>query len=353
MSARTAPQRRPTVQDVAREAGVSASTVSRALNGSGYAAPEVRARVKASARRIGYVPDANARSLRSRTSRSVGVLISDLRNPFYADLAAGIESGLRAADHYMILVNDDGRVADEETAIDTFLAMRVSGVILTPVSGKAVNRLRRQGIHVVQVDRTMGRSTDAVVSANETGAHCLTSHLIELGHRRIALLIDETNWTTGARRLEGYRLAHKEARLVVDEDLIVHASFDVAEARIAAAALLDQRRDVTAVFAANNVLAQATLEELQRRGIEVPGQISLAGYDDVPWMSLVKPGLTTVTQHTVEMGKQCAELLLSRLTGKRSGGRSKIVRIDPELRLRGSTGPAPRRRRRATASTRA
>src|SRR3954454_18413669 len=128
--------RRPTVQDVAREAGVSASTVSRALHTRGYASPAVRARVQAAPERIGYVTDHTARNLRSRTSTSIGVLISDLRNPFYADLAAGIEEELRAAEYQMVLVNDNGDPAEEMQPAETLLAMRVPGVIVTPVTAK-------------------------------------------------------------------------------------------------------------------------------------------------------------------------------------------------------------------------
>ncbi len=326
---------------MAREAGVSPSTVSRALNGSGYAAPEVRERVLAAAARIGYVPDANARTLRSRSSRSIGVLISDLRNPFYADLAAGIEQVLRAAGYHMVLVNDDGRAEEEMSAVQAFVAMRVPGVIVTPVSAGAVQSLCRQGVRVVQADRRVStRYGDAVLGANESGAELVTRHLLGLGHRRIALLIDETKWTTGSGRLAGYRAAHEAAGAPVDERLIAYTtSFDVTAARGALGGLLDAYPEVTAVFAANNVLAQGALEEIQHRRMRIPLRLSLAAYDDVPWMSMVRPAITTVTQHTVEFGRRCAEVLLERLSG---GGpeRARTIRVEPELLVRGSTGPA-------------
>ncbi|MDX6251278.1 MAG: LacI family transcriptional regulator [Kribbellaceae bacterium] len=332
--------KRPTVQDVAREAGVSPSTVSRALHTRGYASPDVRDRVRAAAEKIGYVLDHNARNLRSRTSTSIGVLISDLRNPFYADLAAGIEEELRAAEYQMVLVNDNADPAEEMRAAETLLAMRVPGVIVTPVTADCPRMLQDNGVHVVCADRELRRSGgDVVLSDNKAGARELTEHLIGLGHRRIGLLIDETKWSTGAGRLAGFRAAHVDAGLTLDENLIAYTSFDADAARRTTRDLLNQ--GPTAIISANNVLAQGALAELKDRRLKIPRQISLAAYDDVPWMSLVEPALTTVDQHTVELGRSCARLLLARIR-EELPARRRIVRVAPRLIIRGSTGPAPR-----------
>ncbi|HEY0474145.1 MAG TPA: LacI family DNA-binding transcriptional regulator [Kribbella sp.] len=335
------PMKRPTVQDVAREAGVSPSTVSRALHTRGYASPDVRDRVRAAAEKIGYVLDHNARNLRSRTSTSIGVLISDLRNPFYADLAAGIEEELRAAEYQMVLVNDNADPAEEMRAAETLLAMRVPGVIVTPVTADCPRMLRDNGVHVVCADRELRRSGgDVVLSDNKAGARELTEHLIGLGHTRIGLLIDETKWSTGAGRLAGFRAAHVAAGLALDESLIGYTSFDAEAARRTTRDLLNGHQ-VTAIISANNVLAQGALAELKDRRLKIPRQISLAAYDDVPWMSLVEPTLTTVDQHTVELGRSCARLLLARIR-EELPARRRIVRVAPRLIIRGSTGPAPR-----------
>ncbi|GAA1650486.1 LacI family DNA-binding transcriptional regulator [Kribbella alba] len=332
--------KRPTVQDVAREAGVSPSTVSRALHTRGYASPDVRDRVRAAAEKIGYVLDHNARNLRSRTSTSIGVLISDLRNPFYADLAAGIEEELRAAEYQMVLVNDNADPAEEMRAAETLLAMRVPGVIVTPVTADCPRMLQDNGVHVVCADRELRRSGgDVVLSDNKAGARELTEHLIGLGHSRIGLLIDETKWSTGAGRLAGFRAAHVDADLTLDENLIAYTSFDAEAARRTTRDLLGQQP--TAIISANNVLAQGALAELKDRRLKIPRQISLAAYDDVPWMSLVEPALTTVDQHTVELGRSCARLLLARIR-EELPTRRRIVRVAPRLIIRGSTGPAPR-----------
>jgi DNA-binding LacI/PurR family transcriptional regulator len=329
------------VQDVAREAGVSPSTVSRALHTRGYASPEARERVREVALRLGYVPNHMARNLRSRTSTAIGVLISDLRNSFYADLAAGIEEVLRAEGHQMILVNDSGDPAEEMLAAETLLAMQVPGVIVTPVTANCPKMLRQNGIHVVCADRELGRpGGDVVISDNKAGARELTEHLIGLGHTRIGLLIDETKWSTGAGRLAGFRAAHTDAGLELDEDLVAYTSFGAEAARRTTSDLLNQHK-VTAILSANNVLAQAALAELKDRRLRIPQRISLAAYDDMPWMSLVQPALTTVDQHTVDLGRNCARLLLSRIRDELPPKR-RIVRVAPRLVVRGSTGPAAR-----------
>ena len=182
--------RRPTISDLATAAGVSKSTASRVMSGRGYVAAPVRERVRDAALRLGYVPDAVARSLRHRTSRAVGVLISDLRNPFYADLAAAIEGTLRGRGYHMILANSGG-LDDEEQAMATlFQTSRVAGVVLAPVSDGATRQLIDAGVAVIEVDRQLAPGEcDAVLVDNEAGARAATSHLLELGHRRIGLLL--------------------------------------------------------------------------------------------------------------------------------------------------------------------
>lgn len=338
------------MRDLARLAGTSPSTASRAISGKGYVAADVRTRVLAAAEQIGYVPDGNARSLRSRTSRAVGVLISDLRNPFYANLAAGIESRLRSAGYHVIVVNTDGQVDAEVQGARTFLAVRVSAAIVTPVSDRAVRMLMTGGVPVVQADRMVdGLSSDGVLVDNVRAAEDITGHLIGLGHTRIALVIDETDWTTGAGRLAGYRAALRAAGVPEDSGLVVAAGFDPAAASAAVRGLLDRRSDVTAVFAANNMLAQGVFEAVRSRGLRVPADLSIVAFDDVPWMSMVSPAITTVDQHTDELGRTCAELVLDRVAGDSpeaaamgAATRAAIRYVEPSVIIRDSSGP-PRR----------
>jgi LacI family transcriptional regulator len=198
-------ERKPvTLADIARAAGTSQSTASRALSGRGYVAAEVRDRLLAAADRLGYVPDASARTLKQKTSRVVGVIVSDLDNPFYGGLATGIEQMLREADFRMVLVGDNNESAEEMAAVRTFIAMRSPGVIITPVGSEATSLLHRRGVPVVEVDRQIATvPCDAVVIDNVRGAREAVEHLLGLGHRRIALLVVDTDWTSDAGRVAG------------------------------------------------------------------------------------------------------------------------------------------------------
>jgi LacI family transcriptional regulator len=336
---RKRPARPVTLADIARAAGTSASTASRALSGRGYVSEDARARLQEAAERLGYVPNASARTLKQQTSRVVGVAVSDLGNQFYANLAAGIEQTLREADFQMVLVSDNSDESQELACARTFLAMRAAGVIITPADRAAAALLSRSGVDVVEVDRRLAEvPCDAVVIDNERGGRDATSHLLELGHRRIALLVADTDWTTDAGRLAGYVLAHDEARVRLDERLILPIAFHAPDAEERIASLVEKRRP-TAIFAANNTLAQHAWQVLRRLGLRLPDDVSLVGFDDVPWMEMVDPGITAVAQPTLEMGRKAAELLLRRYASPTS--RRTVETLEPTLVVRGATAAPP------------
>lgn len=329
--------RAATLADVARAAGTSASTASRALSGRGYVSSDARLRLLEAAERLGYVPNASARTLKQKTSRVVGVVVSDLSNVFYAGLAASIEQTLREAGYQTVLLSDNSDSAQEIDGIRTFVAMRAAGVIMTPVGGEAAALLRRHGVAVVEVDRRVGGDgCDAVVVDNERGAHEATSHLLHAGHRRVALLVADTAWTTDAGRVAGYRAAHAAAALPVDERLILPIAFNAPDAEERIERLLDEERP-TAIFAANNTLAEQAWNILRRRGLELPHEMSLVAFDDVAWMGMVEPGITAVAQPTEELGRRAAQLLLRRTQDPAC--RSVVECLQPSLVLRGSTAP--------------
>jgi LacI family transcriptional regulator len=331
------PLRAVTLADIAREAGTSASTASRAISGRGYVSPAARERLLEVADRLGYVPNASARTLKQRTSRVVGVVVSDLGNQFYGRLAAAIEETLREADYQMVLVGDNSESAEEVAGARTFLAMRAPGVIMTPVADEASFLLARHGVAVVEIDRRLASvPCDAVVIDNERGARDATAHLLAIGHQRVGLLVADTNWTSDAGRLEGYRNAHAEAGIAVDEALLVRIGFHAPDAEASIAALLDEAHP-TAIFAANNLLAEQAWHVLRRRGLRLPDDVSLVGFDDVAWMGMVRPGITVVAQPTEELGRRAARLLLRRLADPTCA--PKVEQLEPTLVVRGSTGP--------------
>jgi len=306
--------RRATIKDVAEAAGVSRSTASRALTGRGYVATDVRERVLDAARELRYVPDATARYLKQQVSLSLGVLVSDLRNSFYARLAAGAGAAARGQGYSMVLAEDGGSVEAQLEAAETFVAMRVAGVVVTPVSADVSTYLSRHRIPVVEIDRQFAAGDcDAVVVDNHNAAQRVTQRLIDLGHRRIALFIDETTWTTGRERHSGYHAALSEAGIPLDPDLVVSSGWDVEAAHAAAVALLQTDRRPTAVFAANNVLAEGVWRAANDLALSIPADVSLVSFDDAPWMSLVTPGLTAVAQDESALGETAVRRLLERI----------------------------------------
>jgi LacI family transcriptional regulator len=334
------PHHRATLKDVALAAGVSQSTTSRALSGEGYVAAAVRQRVLAAADELGYVPHAMARSLRKQVSRSIGVLVSDLRNPFYADLAAGIASRARAHGYTMMLVDDQGSVEEELIAAEAFVSTRAAGVIVTPLSQGVSSYLLRQRVPVVEVDRQFSPGEcDAVVIDNTSIAQRMTHHLIALGHRKIALLIDETDWTTGADRFAGYQRSLEEAGIEPDPALIVAAGWDAGGARKAAIDMLARRDHPTAVFAANNLLAEGVWRAANDLGLRVPDDLSIVSFDDAQWMSMVTPGITAVVQDTVALGEAAVDRLLARIEDPDAAPVTAV--FEAQIHPRGSTA-APR-----------
>lgn len=305
---------RPTIREVADAAGVSRSTASRALSGNGYAAPDVRERVRAAAKELGYVVDVTARSLKQRTSRSVGVLVSDLRNVFYAELASGIGEEARAHGRTLVMTDLRGDGADELEAAEALVASRVAGVIATPVSRELSGFLSRIGVPLIEVDRRFdAEATDAVVVDNRAAARDTTSRLIAAGHERIALLIDETEWTTGAERQRGFLDALAAKKIRADDSLIVQAGWDAEEAMAAAKRILSRTDRPTAVFAANNVLTEGTWRAAASLGLAVPDDVSIVGFDDAPWMSMVTPGVSTRFQDAGALGATAMRALLERI----------------------------------------
>lgn len=333
---RRAPTRRATLKDVALAAGVSQSTTSRAISGEGYVAADVRARVLAAAEELGYVPHAMARSLRKQVSRSIGVLVSDLRNSFYADLAAGVASRAREHGYTMMLVDDQGIVDEEIGAAQAFVATRAAGVIVTPVSAAITEYLLKQHTPVVEVDRQFAADRcDGVIIDNGSVARRMTDHLLALGHRRIALIIDETDWTTGGERAAGYRRSLEEAGLDLEPELVATTGSDVESSRAAAIGVLARKDRPTALFAVNNLLAEGVWRAVHDLGLRVPEDVSIVSFDDAQWMSMVTPGVTAIAQDAVALGTSAMDLLLARIADPERAPSTEV--LEAQIRPRGST----------------
>jgi LacI family transcriptional regulator len=332
-----------TVADVARTAGVSVSTAARVLSGTGYASEATRRVVLEAARDLGYVPNQIARSLRTKQTRLVGLLIGDVENSFYSVIARNVESATKDAGYHVVLCNSDDDPKIEREYLQLLEGMHVDALIVTPTSKnrRYLTRFIQEGIVVVQVDRRIeGLQADAVLVDNEAGAVSAVSHLVEAGHSRIGILTGELEVSTASQRLVGER-ALKDHGIAIRPTLVRSGSFHREHAIEDATALIRAKPTPTAIFAANNILAEATLIALDQERLRVPRDVSVVAFDDVQWMDMVEPPLTTVRQPVADMARSAAELALRRLRDGFEGRPSTVV-FHTELVERGSVA-SPRK----------
>ncbi|HEY2752378.1 LacI family DNA-binding transcriptional regulator [Phenylobacterium sp.] len=337
---------RSTVQDIARRAGVHSSTVSRALNPATRhrLSAEVAARVMAIAAELGYVPNGLAASLRTRRSHTIGVILPDIADPVFAPILQGLEEAL-AADCYVAMVANAGPDPDHQRlVVERMLARQVDGLVLATVTlrDSIIDLCIKARAPVVTVSRSdEDRRVSSVVSDEARGMRLAVDHLVGLGHRRVGHIAGPQNVSTGKGRQEGFLAAMARHDLGVEPAAVAVAAAYTREAgREAAQFLLDRASHITAIVAANDLLALGIYDVLRARGLSCPGDVSVVGHNDMPLVDIVSPPLTTVRIRHREMGVQAARLLLSLVREEAQGGVDVVLR--PDLVIRESTG-APRR----------
>jgi LacI family transcriptional regulator len=336
-----------TMSDVARVANVSIATVSHVINGTRFVSAERVERVHAAMQELGYTPDATARSLRVGRTDTIGLVVPDNTNPFFAALARWIEEAGFEAGYTTILANSNERPDREHRYVSALVSKRVDGLILAPSRGDhetLARLLANAGTPVVIVDREAALPrADFVMYDNEGGSHEAARYLIELGHARIAYVAGPADTTSGTERVIGFRRALTEAGLAVSDNPVVEADFHFEGGRDACARLLGTGGRFTALFAANDLMAAGALRELATRGISVPRDMSLIGFDDAPLAKMLSPALTTIRQPPREMAQTAVSLLLSRVTGTDGSKPTRHV-LPTALVVRESTAPPPHRR---------
>jgi LacI family transcriptional regulator len=329
-----------TMRDVAERAGVSVATVSYVINGTRRVAPDTLARVRRAMAELDYQPNAVAQSLRTRTTHVIGVLVSDITNPFFATLVRGVEDAAVAAGYSVLVCNSDEDPDKANSYMRLLLRRRMDGLLIAPVrdgASPAIQELARRRMPVVFIDRkAAGVLADAVLSDNVGGAYQATRHLIERGHRRIGILLGIPGATTTEERFAGYRRALEEARIPFREELVAWGSYRVEGGRQGAAQLLSLPEPPTAIFSTNNQMTVGVLRELFLRHIPVPDKVAVVGFDDLEWAEMFIPPLTVVAQNPYEIGRRAFELLLARLNNP-SAEEFQEIRVPVELRVRGST----------------
>ena len=335
-----------TIRDVARHAGVSISTVSLALNGTGPVSEETRARIDAAVAAVRYTPNLMAQNLKRGQSKLVGMVLGDAANPFFGRLFGTIDKHISGHEHMLIVANLASD-PDRETRTLTLLKRhRVAGIIMTPLRNdpEFAAYLNEIDVPVVLVDQDVdGTTLDFVTSDHRRGTEMLTEYLARLGHRRIAYVGGQRRMWVAERRLEGFRSAMAEAGLEVEPEFEIVADYSADLAYDNVIRLMSAPRRPTAILAANNYMAIGALQAVTDLGFRCPDDVSIAGIDVVAWSSIVMPRITTVEQPIEELARVASLWMMEHVRGEaaRTGERRCHV-AEPKLVIGHSCAPPPK-----------
>lgn len=335
-----------TVHDVARHAGVSIATVSRALNGRSRISAETRERVLEIASSLGYQPNDLARSLAGMATQTIALLLPDITNPFFPELVKGVQTLADERGHLLLLCHnaDDGAKARADIAM--LRRKKVDGILLVAgtLRGRGIAEAT-SGVPTVVLDRRVpGLRSDLVTVDHRAGARLAVEHLLGLGHRRIAHVTGPSGVSSSKERLTGWEAALRAAGIEPDSGLVVRGDFLEDGGYAAGHALLERGVEFTAAFAANDLTAIGLMTSLTEAGLRVPADVSVVGFDGIHLAAYTAPPLTTVAQPIFDLGRRAAELLLERLIDGHTEPRTVV--LGTKLVERGSTGPVNKRRER-------
>jgi LacI family transcriptional regulator/LacI family repressor for deo operon, udp, cdd, tsx, nupC, and nupG len=325
--------------DVARVAGVSIATVSRVISHPEKVTLETQQIVQRVMADLGYRPNRVARRLRQRGGRRhlLGLIIPDIQNPFFAEMARGVEDVAYANQFAVMLCNSDEDLKKEAFYLNVMRDESVDGIILPPINDRdpAVLQMAESGMPMVSVDRSLANSPiDRVEVDNRQGALEAVEHLISLKHRRIGLITGKLDVSTSRERRAGYLAALEAHQIPLDQELLRVGDNKQASGRALAEELLALKDRPTALFVTNNLMAVGAIEAIHQRRLKIPAEVAIIGFDDLPWAEALDPPLTVVRQPAYEVGRAAAELLLRRLENREAPTAS--MQLRPRLILRRS-----------------
>jgi len=329
----------PTIKQVAAHAGVSSATVSHVINGTRYVSDTVQEQVQRAMRELDYHPNALARSLRSGQTHTLGMILPDSANPFFAEVGHSIEIAAFEARYSVILCNTENDFEKESLYIDVLTNKQVDGMIFVATGERSdsLKNLVEMKIPTVVMDRDFsGLELDVVLADSFQGGVLATQHLISLGHKRIGCIAGPSSINPSSRRLAGYKQALQAANLAIEPDLIMNGDFHPESGWEIGRAMLSQRNAPTAVFASNDLMAMGVLRAATELGLHVPDDLALVGYDDIELASYTNPPLTTIKQPKVEMGLATLNFLLGRIKDKQAAPQRALLPVS--LVVRGSCG---------------
>lgn len=330
-----------TLRDVARLAGVAPITVSRVINKAGYISDETRLRVEAAIAELHYIPNTLSRSLRSKKTNMVALIVSDITNPFWTTLTRGVEDVCSEHKLHVILCNTDENEEKLGEYVDLLRQKQMDGFIVVPTgeSGALLQSLQNQGVPLVVLDRVLpDLQADTVRCDSESGAYELTQYLIALGHRRIAMISGSHHISTGQDRVMGYKRALQDAGLPIDNALISYGEFKSDSGYERTMHVMRNSSDrPTALFAGSNFIALGAVKALDELGLHIPNDISVVSFDDLP--DLFRPFLTVVVQAPYELGSQAARLLFERMSDPAEIIEPREVLVPLQMIIRQSCAP--------------
>ncbi len=330
----------PTIRDVARRAGVSTITASRAFSRTHPVAEETRRRVFAAAEELGYVPDLLARGLVRKRNPIIGMIVLELSNPFVAPIIDGVQAVAREREYYLVVNQSERQLEMERASLRRLIEMRVAGVLVAPVSPDLnhLHHLRSSGTPVVAFARRW-EAGDYVSVDDEAGGRMAGEHLVGLGHRRVGFVaLGEDGNTAVQTRLNGFQAALRQGGAECAQQWRLFTQHQTPEDGIRAAdAFADMPRKPTAVFVTADRLAIGFVHQLQERGLQVPHDVAVVGYDDIRYSQFLEVPLTTVALPKYELGQQAARILFERIEAG-AGGEPRQVLLQPELIVRRSCG---------------
>ena len=330
----------PTILDVAKRAGVAPITVSRVINDSGYISKATKERVEATIKELGYVPNTLARGLRSKRTKMLALVVTDITNPYFTLMARGVEDVAGDNNYTVVYCNTDESETEEEKYVNILAQRQVDGVLLVPARGnmKTIKFLLSNNINVVVIDRRVPEmEINSVRSNSDDGAYRLIKLLIGLGHERIAVITGSKDVSTSIDRVAGYQKALTEFGLIENE-LVFYGEFNQQSGYEFTHQAMMHSPKPTAIFGVNNFITIGIIKALRDLKMDVPGDVSVVGFDDLPKSMLLSPFLTVAAQPAYEMGRMAAELLLKRISGELSDGYQQLV-LPTEIIERGSSGP--------------
>lgn len=334
-----------TMKDVAREAGVSLGTVSNVLNNVPTVSEENRAKVIEAIEKLKYRPNTAARTLKTKISKSVGLIIPDINNPYYPELARGAEDAARKAGFTVFLCNNDRDLHKEREYIEVLADKNVDGIILvkTKISQSEIDNIQEKcSVVLVDIDDNIKPEYDIVNVDDYEGALKAMNLLYEYGHRRIAFISGIMDFQSSRLKYEAYTQFLHEKGFHVDETLIKNGSFDWYSGYISTVELLRQMNPPTAIFASNDLMAIGAMKAIKERRLNIPFDISVIGYDDIAMASLCTPQLTTIRMPKYEIGVASVEMLVRKIgvQNKEAEDMGNLVMLKTDVMFRESVGYA-------------